>query len=75
MAKCAFEAVMLDLVEPVHVELPDKAVDFIVAEIARKDHFFKLLAVFDDKLKPVRGPVDDLLILFNLNILPNTLRI
>ena len=33
MPECAFEVVMFDLMEAIHVELPYEAIDFIVPEV------------------------------------------
>ena len=75
MAEGAFEVVMFDLVEAVHVELPDEAVDFVVAEVAGEHDFLQLLDILDDELEAVAGPVDNLLVLFHLNYMTNTLNI
>lgn len=47
------------LVEPVHVELPDEAVDVPVAEIFRQDDFFKLVNVLDGEFFSIAQPLDD----------------
>lgn len=71
----AFEVVMFDLVEAVHVELPDEAVHFVVAEVPGQYDFLQLLDILDDELKAVARPVDNLLVLFHLNYMTNTLNI
>ena len=75
MAEGAFEVVMFDLVEAVHVELPDEAVHFVVAEVPGQYDFLQLLDILDDELKAVARPVDNLLVLFHLNYMTNTLNI
>ena len=72
VAEGAFEVVVFDLVEAVHVELPDEAVHFVVAEVAGQYDFLELLDVLDDEFQAVAGPVDDLLVLFHLNYMTNT---
>ena len=71
----AFEAVMFDFVEAIHVELSDEAVHFVVTEVARQDHFFELDYVLDDEFESIRSPVDNLLVLLDLNIERNTSKI
>jgi hypothetical protein len=75
MSEGAFEVVVFDLMETIHVELPDEAVHFVVSEVAREDDFLEFFDVLYDEFESVRCPVDDLLILFNLNIQKNTLKI
>lgn len=75
VAEGAFEVVMFDLVEAVHVELPDEAVHFVVAEVPGQYDFLQLLDILDDELKAVARPVDNLLVLFHLNYMTNTLNI
>ena len=53
MFECAFEVVMLHLVEAIHVELSDEAIHFFVSEISGQDDFLELYDVFDDELKAV----------------------
>jgi hypothetical protein len=45
----ALEAIMFDFMKAVHVELPDEAVDFVVAEIVGKNDLFKFDCVFYDE--------------------------
>lgn len=75
MAEGAFEVVVFDFVEAVHVELPDEAVHFVVAEVPGQYDFLQLLDILDDKFQAVAGPVDNLLVLFHLNYMTNTLNI
>jgi len=67
MAEGAFEVVVFDFVEAVHVELADEAVHFVVPEVFGQDEFFHPGWVFDDELQAARGPVDYLLVLFVLH--------
>jgi len=39
MFESAFEVVVFDFVEAIHVELPDKAVNFIVPEVFGQNNF------------------------------------
>ena len=41
MSEGAFEGVVFDFMEAVHVELSDKAVHFVVSEVMRQHNFFK----------------------------------
>lgn len=66
MLESAFKAIMFDLMEAIHVELPNKAVHFIVTEVTRKNNLFEFNNVFNDKLETVWCPVDNLLILLHL---------
>lgn len=75
VAEGAFEVVVFDFVEAVHVELPDEAVHFVVAEVPGQYDFLQLLDILDDKFQAVAGPVDNLLVLFHLNYMTNTLNI
>lgn len=75
MAEGAFEVIVFDFVEAVHVELPDEAVHFVVAEVPGQYDFLQLLDILDDEFQAVAGPVDNLLVLFHLNYMTNTLNI
>lgn len=58
---------MFDFVEAVHVELPDKTINFIMSKVTREDNFFKFDNIFNNKLCSVLCPKDNflkLLILF-----------
>jgi hypothetical protein len=46
-------------VEAVHVELADKAVDFVVAEVSGEDDLLELVDILDDKLDSGWRPVGD----------------
>ena len=74
MFECAFEVIMLHFVEAIHVELSDEAIHFFVSEISGQDNLLEFDDVFDDELKTVGGPVNNLLILFDLNYGRSTLR-
>ena len=69
MPKCAFEVVMFDFMKTIHVKLSDETIDFIVTEEAWEYNLLKFLCIFDDELKSIGRPVDNLLILFHLNYL------
>jgi hypothetical protein len=66
MLESAFKAIMFDLMEAIHVELSNKAVHFIVTEVTRKNNLLEFNNVFNDKLKAVWCPVNNLLILLHL---------
>ena len=68
----AFEVVVLHFVEAVHVELPDKAVHFLVPEVAGEDNLFELDDVLDDELESIGRPINNLLVLFHLSKVGNT---
>jgi len=67
MSECAFEIVVFDFVEAIHVELPDKAVNLIVPEVFGQNQFFQLNNVLDDELNSVGCPIYNFLVLLNLN--------
>jgi hypothetical protein len=75
MFEGAFEIVMFDFVEPIHVELSDKAIHFIVSKVTREHNLFKFNHIFDNELGPVWCPIYDLLIFLNLNIISFTSKI
>lgn len=47
--KCAFEIIMFSFVKSIHIQLPDKAVHFVMSEIFGEDNFFEFRNVFDSK--------------------------
>ena len=53
--------------KPVHIELTNEAVDFIVSEILRQHHLLELIDVLDDELGPCSRPKYYSTILFVLN--------
>lgn len=59
MAEDALRVVCSRFVEAVHVKLTDKAVDFVVSEVAGKDDLLELIDVFDDELDPRWRPICD----------------
>ena len=63
----ALEVVVFHLVETIHVQLPNEAVHFLVAEVVGQDDFLELEDVLDDELGAAAGPVYDLLVLFDLH--------
>ena len=75
MLEGAFEVVMLDLVEAVHVELPHEAVHLVVPKVPGQHYLFKFRDVLYDELSAVASPVDDLLELLHLNSAHFTFRI
>jgi hypothetical protein len=46
--------------EPIHVELPDKAVHLAVAEEAREDDLLKFVDILDHELGPGGRPINNL---------------
>ena len=50
MSEGAFEGVVFDFMEAVHVELSDEAVHFVVSEVMREHDFFKFYDVLYDEL-------------------------
>lgn len=61
-----FEVVMFGFVEAVHIELSYKAVNFVMPEVFWQYDFLKFGDVFDGELKATIGPVDDFVIVSNL---------
>ena len=53
MLKGAFKVIVLHFVEAVHVELPDKAVHFLVPEVAGQNNFFELYNILDDEFESI----------------------
>ena len=50
MTKNTFGIIFSRFVKTIHIELPDEAVDFFVAEIFREYDFLELIDIFDDKI-------------------------
>ena len=75
MAEGAFEVVMFDLVEAVHVELPYETVDFIMPKVLRQDQLLKFIDILDDELASRWRPIGDLIVLVILHKARGTLRI
>jgi hypothetical protein len=75
VAKGAFEAVMFDLVEAIHVELPYKTVHFVVSEETWQNDLLEFDHVLNHELQSIRGPINYLLVLFNLYHITRTPRI
>jgi hypothetical protein len=61
--------------EAIHVQLPDKAVDFIMPKIARQDNLLKFVDIFDDEIESGCRPICDFVELIILNKIVLTLRI
>ena len=66
MFEGGFIVVMFNLMEAIHVELPHKAVNFLVPEVPGQNGFLKLEGIFDDEFLTVGGPVNDLLVFLDL---------
>jgi hypothetical protein len=62
MTKDVFAGVLTGLVESIHVELPDEAVDVPVPEEFGEDVVLKLINFLDGKLASVGHPVDNRLV-------------
>lgn len=60
VAEDVLGGLLAGLVEAVHVELPDEAVDVAVSEELGQDGLLELVDVPDGELFPVGGPLDDL---------------
>ena len=67
MFESTLEVVVFHFVETVHVELSNKAIDFLMSEVSGKDYLLELDNIFDNELKAIAGPVYYLLVLFDLN--------
>lgn len=63
MTEDIFAGVFAGLVEAVHVELSDEAIDIPVSEEFGQDVVLELIDFFDGKLPSVGHPVDDGLVL------------
>ena len=74
MSKGWFKVVVLHFVEAVHVQLSDEAIHFLVSEVAGKDNLLEFYDVFDDELETIWGPIDDLMVILDLNGIRNTPR-
>ena len=75
MFESAFEVVVFHFVEAIHVELSDKAIDFLMPEVSGQDYLLKFDDILDNELKAIVGPVYYLLVLFDLNHKGTTPRI
>lgn len=67
MAEDTFSVVFTGLVKPVHIKLPDEAIDFPMAEIFREDDFLELVDVFNDEISTGGSPEYNFGILVVLN--------
>lgn len=63
------------LVESIHIQLPNEAVDVPVPEVFRQDGFLELLNILDGELFPVGRPLDDLVVFSILSKKNRTLMI
>lgn len=50
MTERAFEVVVFDFVEAIHVELPHKAINFVVPEVFRQYDFLEFDYILDHEL-------------------------
>ena len=66
MSKNIFGGLLPGLVEPIHVELSDKAMDVFVSEVFRENVLLKLVDVFDGKLVAVGEPLNGVRVLIVL---------
>ena len=66
VAEDILAGILAGLVEAVHVELPDEAIDVPVPEEFGEDVFLELIDLLDGKLAAVAHPVDNGLVLFVL---------
>ena len=67
MTEDTLSVICTGLMEAVHVQLPDEAVDFVVAEIARQDNLLELRNILDDELAARWSPKSNLVELIILN--------
>lgn len=75
MSEGAFEGVVFDFMEAVHVELPDEAVHLVVSEVVREHDLFEFYDIPYDELEAVRRPVNYLLVVLHLHQLRFTPKI
>ncbi len=62
MFENVFVVVISDLVEIIHVQLPNKRWEVSVAKMYRKHLFLKFLDIDDDEIGPLLVPGDDILV-------------
>lgn len=63
MTKDIFAGILAGLMEAIHIELPDEAVNVPVPKIFREDMILKLIDFFDGELASVGHPMNNGLIL------------
>ncbi len=66
VAEDILAGILAGLVEAVHIELPDEAIDVPVSEVFGEDVFLEFVDLLDGKLAAVAHPVDNGLVLFVL---------
>jgi hypothetical protein len=54
-----FGVFLSGLVETIHIQLSDEAVDFVVSKEFGEHNLLKLVDVLDDELCSCGGPIDD----------------
>ena len=67
VAEYIFGRLLPRFVEPVHIQLPDEAVDVLVSEVFGQDCLLELVDVLDREFFPVARPLDNLAVLVVLN--------
>lgn len=67
MTKNTFGIVFARFVKTIHIELPNKAIDFFVTEIFRKYNFLKLVDIFNYKILSGRPPEYNFAVFLILN--------
>jgi hypothetical protein len=53
MLEGALEIIMFNLMETIHVELSDKAVNFVMSEVFGEDDLLEFVNISDDELSPI----------------------
>lgn len=64
----------MNLMEVIHIELPDEGGETIVAVVSRKDNFFQFFLIDDPDTFEFSVPIDYLRVFFALYKLANTLK-
>lgn len=64
----AFKFIMFSFVKAVHIELPDKAINFTVSEESWQDYFFKFYNVFNGELGAVGRPINNFGVVIHLKL-------
>jgi hypothetical protein len=63
MFEGAFVIVVFDFVKTIHIELPDKTVNFVMSEIFGQHYFLKFVDIADDELAAIGGPINNFLVI------------
>ena len=53
--------------KPIHVQLPDEAIDVAMSEVLGQDDFLELFDIFDSKFLSIVHPADDFVVLAALH--------